>query len=126
MITGTFVVVALIVGYVVAVGLSMMATFGITRVAPAFVMQDHLLKPRYRLFQELVWLVCVTAGGYLAAWVAELTMHPLLVGILLAGVLVTILWANTWEMAQRGLGHQIVMSLVSIAGVCAGFVLHFR
>lgn len=125
MITGTFIVVALILGYVVAVGLSMMAAFGITKTAPAFVVKDHLLKPGYRFLQELIWFVCATAGGYVSAWVTG-SSHPWLVGAGLAVCLIAILWTNTWEVAQRGLGHQMAMSLVTIAGVIAGFALHLR
>jgi hypothetical protein len=33
---------------------------------------------------------------------------------------------NAWEMRQRGLGHQLVMSIVSVIGVAVGFVIHLR
>jgi len=126
MINGTFILFALALGYTVAVGLLMLATFGITKAAPAFVVKDHLLKPRYRFLQEFIWLVCVTVGSYASAWVAVLTTHPWFVAVALIFVLLVILWSNTWEMAQRGLGHQIVISIVTIAGVCAGFTVHLR
>jgi hypothetical protein len=126
MVTGTFIVVALMVGYIVAVGLSMAASFGIAKAAPGFVVKDHVLKPSYRIAQEIIWLLCVTVGAYLSAWMTEISLRPMLVAVLLAISLVGILWINTWEMSQRGMGHQIVMSLVSIAGVCAGFTLRLK
>lgn len=126
MISGTFILFAVALGYVVAVGLLMLATFGITKAAPAFVVKDHLLKPRYRFLQELVWLICVAVGSYASAWVAVLTTHLLLVGIALTATLLMILWTNTWEMAQRGLGHQVAMSLTTVIGVSIGFGIHLR
>lgn len=126
MITGTFVLFALILGYGVAVGLLMLATFGVTKAAPAFVAKEHVQNPRYRVLQEVVWFVCATAGGYVSAWVAGPAAHPWLVGVALAAALMTVLWSNKWEVAQRGLGHQIVMTFVTIAGVSAGLALRLR
>ena len=126
MINGTFILFALALGYAVAVGLLMLATFGITKAAPAFVVKDHMLKPGYRFLHELVWLICAAVGGYASSWVAVLTTHPWFVAVTLISVLLVILWTNTWEMAQHGLGHQMVMSIVTIAGVCIGFAVHLR
>ena len=49
------------------------------------------------------------------------------VGGLLAASLIGMLWFNTWEARQRGMAHQILMSLVSILGVVGGYWLanHF-
>jgi hypothetical protein len=33
------------------------------------------------------------------------------------------LWINTWEARQRGIAHQLLMSVVSLLGVAAGFKL---
>jgi hypothetical protein len=33
---------------------------------------------------------------------------------------------NVWEMRQRGLGHQLVLSFVSAVGVAIGFLIHLR
>lgn len=126
MITATFVLFALILGYGVAVGLLMLATFGITKSAPAFVAREHVLSYGYRVLQEIVWLVCATAGGYVAAWVAGPAAHPWFVGVMLAAILIAVLWGNTWEAAQRGLGHQVVMTIATVAGVGAGLVLRLR
>jgi hypothetical protein len=45
----------------------------------------------------------------------------------LAAAFVGMLWQNRWEAQQRGLAHQILMSLVALLGVAAGFglAIHF-
>lgn len=126
MINATFILFALALGYAVSAGLLMLATFSIARSSPAFVVQDHLLKPGYRFLQELLWLICTAAGGYASAWMASLTTHPWFVAITLISILLVVLWSNTWEMAQRGLGHQLLMSIITIAGVCGGFLLRLK
>jgi len=126
MINGTLTAVALVLGYFVAVGLSMLATFGIANAAPQFIAREHRLKTRYKILQELVWLVCATAGAYPSAWVADLTGKPWAVGALLACILVLIPWTNTWEMRQRGLLHQIILSIAAVAGVGVGYFLQLR
>jgi hypothetical protein len=123
LITASYIALALFLGYVVAVGLSMAATFGITAASRSFVSKNYRIRTRYKYAQDAVWLVCATAGGYVAA-VINGPSHPWLVGAGLAVILVGVLWLNAWEMRQRGLGHQISMSLVSAVGVAAGFLLH--
>lgn len=123
MITGSFIALALFVGYAVAVGLSMAATFGITAAKPDFVLKDHRIRRRYKFVQDGIWLVCATAGGYAAALVNG-QAHAWVVGPGLVAILVAALWINAWEMRQRGLGHQISISLGVVAGVTAGFMLH--
>jgi len=123
MITGTLIVLALLLGYLVAVGLSMAVTFGVTRAAPEFVANDHMLKTGYKFFQAVDWTACVIVGSYLSALVASITIRPWFVGGLLAALLVLVLWSNTWEMRQRGLGHQLLMSVATVAGVGAGYYL---
>jgi uncharacterized membrane protein YfcA len=125
MITAVLVAAALALGYGVAVGLSMAVTFGITLAGPAFVAREHRIRPVYKLIQELLWLACATAGGYVAAAVSGATM-PWLSGTLLAGIMIIVLWTNTWEMRQRGPVHQVLMSAASIAGVAAGYILWMR
>jgi hypothetical protein len=121
----SYIALALALGYAVTVGLSMAATFGITAASPAFVTRDHRILPRYKYAQDAVWLLCATAGGYAAALVNG-PMYSWIVGPGLAAILVAILWLNAWEMRQRGLGHQILMSLAAAAGVTVGFLLHLR
>jgi hypothetical protein len=123
MITASYIALALFLGYVVAVGLAMVATFGITAASRTFVVENHRIKTRYKYAQDAVWLVCATAGGYVAALING-PSHSWLVGAGLVAIFVGVLWRNVWEMRQRGLGHQISMSLVSAVGVAAGFFLH--
>ena len=125
MITGTLIAVALVLGYALVVGLSMAATFGITKAAPGLVMKNYRLKSSYKFLQDLMWLVCVMVGAYVTALIAG-TIHPWFVGSLLAGSLIAVLWSNMWEMRQRGMAHQILMTVISVAGVAAGYVLGLR
>jgi hypothetical protein len=60
MITGVLIAAALALGYTVAVGLSIAATFGITAMSPAFVTREYRIRPAYKLVQELVILVLWT------------------------------------------------------------------
>ena|ERR1700761_7108282 len=124
-ITLSYVALALFLGYAVAVALSMAATFGITAVSSNFVVKDNRIKRGYKYTQDAVWLVCATTGGYVASLVNR-ESHAWLVGSGLVAVLITVLWMNAWEMRQRGLGHQLVMSIVSAIGVAVGFVIHLR
>ncbi|HXC95809.1 MAG TPA: hypothetical protein VNU92_08905 [Edaphobacter sp.] len=121
----SYIALALFVGYAVAVGLAMAAAFGITAASRDFVVKDHRIRAPYKYTQDAVWLVCTTAGGYAAALVNGDT-YRWIVGPGLALMLVGILWFNAWEMRQRGLGHQISMSLGSMAGVTAGFLLRLH
>jgi hypothetical protein len=122
-ITISHIALALFLGYLVAVALLMAATFAITAASPGFVLKEYRIKRGYKYLQDGVWLVCATAGGYVAA-VMNGPSHSLLAGGALAAILIAVLWMNVWEMRQRGLGHQISMSLASLAGVAAGFLLH--
>ena len=124
-ITLSYIALALFLGYAVAVALSMAATFSITAVSPGFVSKNNRINPRYKFVQDAVWLVCAIAGGYVAALVNGAT-HSWLVGSALVAILVAVLWMNVWEMRQRGLGHQLVMSIGSAAGVAVGFMIHLR
>ena len=121
-ITASYIALALFLGYVVTVGLAMAATFGITAASRDFVSKDYRIRTRYKYTQNAVWLVCAAAGGYVAALVNGRD-HPWAVGIGLVAILIGVLWTNVWEMRQRGLGHQLSMSLASAVGVAAGFML---
>jgi drug/metabolite transporter (DMT)-like permease len=124
-ITLSYIALALFLGYAVAVALSMAATFGISKVSPGFVSNNNRIRREYKFVQDAVWLVCAMAGGYVAALVNG-ESHSLLVGSGLAAILIAVLWMNVWEMRQRGLGHQLVMSAGSAAGVTVGFLIHLR
>jgi hypothetical protein len=113
---------ALLAGYLVAVVLSLVATLGIGSAIPGFVVENYRVRNGYKLLQDGIWLVCSAAAGYVTALVAD-GEPPLLVGGLLAVGLVSVLWANSWESRQRGMAHQILISVASVAGVTIGFLL---
>jgi hypothetical protein len=122
-ITVSYIAFALFLGYVVAVGLSMAATFGMSAASSSFVSKDNRITTKYKYAQDAVWLVCATAAGYVAALVNGAS-YRWVVGPGLVMILVGVLWLNAWEMRQRGLGHQLVMTVISAAGVAIGFLLH--
>jgi hypothetical protein len=126
MITGSFLLLALVLGYLVTVGLSMAATFSITASSPDLVAQDHRITQRYKFIQEGVWLVCTTVGAYVTAMILGRDHSPWLGAAALVVVLVGVLWSNAWERRQRGIGHQILMSLATVAGVGVGFFFRLR
>ncbi len=125
MITGTWIAVALLLGYSVTVACALAVTFGLTSSSPAFAITAHRVTVSYKRLQLLIWLVCVTLGACVTSAVARGT-EPLITASCLAVILVAMLWMNTWEARQRGLGHQLLMSLTSVAGVVAGYQLAGR
>jgi hypothetical protein len=122
MIRVTLIAVALLLGYVLTVVAMMAATFGLTSASPDFVVRECRLTTSYKRLQAVIWLVCVTLGAFATYMVAQGT-YPVIVGGLLALVFVAMLWRNSWEARQRGMAHQILMSMVSILGVVAGYEL---
>jgi hypothetical protein len=126
MIVWTQISVALVLGYSLAVGILLVATFGLTgAVPPGFVAKQHRITPKFKRVQALVWLICVTAGAFVTCVVAQ-GAHPWVVPALLAAAFIGVLWNNTWEARQRGIAHQVLMSVVSVAGVVAGYALGVR
>ncbi|MBB5328359.1 hypothetical protein [Tunturiibacter gelidoferens] len=121
MITGSFLVLAVVLGYLVTVGLSMAATFGITAASPDLVAQGHRITQRYRFLQDGVWLMCTMVGAYVMALILGREHSPWLGAAALVTVLVGVLWTNAWERRQRGIGHQILISLATVVGVGVGF-----
>ena len=126
MITITLIAVALFLGYVLTAVCMLVATFGLTSAAPAFVLQDYRITTAYKLMQTLSWVVSVTLGAFVACAVAQAS-YPLIVAALFAVCVTLLLWLNAWEARQRGMAYQILMSLGSIAGAAAGYGLtsHF-
>ncbi|MCU1320519.1 MAG: hypothetical protein JWM43_168 [Acidobacteriaceae bacterium] len=122
MITGTLIAVALILGYVLTVLCSLAATFALTSASPKFVSRDFKITAGYKRVQTLIWLPCVTAGAFVTCAIAQ-TNHPLMAAALLAIVLMGVLWFNTQEAQQRGIAHQMLMSVVTLAGAAAGYSL---
>jgi hypothetical protein len=126
MIAATQIVVSLILGYGLAVGCLLVATFGLTSASPAFVAKGYRITAGYKRLQALVWLLCSAAGGFVTCVVAQ-GLRPWVVPFVLAAAFIGMLWRNTWEARQRGMAHQILMSVVSIVGVATGYALaeHF-
>ena len=125
MINYTIIGLAVLAGYIATVLGSLVTTMGLTTAMPRFVVADHKVRGAYKLAHELLWLLCTILGGFVTArvgmgvaiWKQE---------FLLIGVLVLMLWRNTWEARQRGTAHQILISLLTVAGVLAGFSLRFK
>jgi hypothetical protein len=122
MLSFIWIVIGLVAGYLVAVVLSLLATLGIGSAFPRFVMEDNRVRSGYKLLQDGIWLACTAAAGYVTALIAT-GWDPLLVGCLLAAILIGVLWANSWESRQRGMAHQILMSVATVVGITIGFLL---
>ena len=125
MITVIFLSIALLLGYATTVLLSMASTFAITSTSKSFVVKDFKIRPRYKLLQDLLWLPCAIAGGYVASFIAS-GVNQWMAGAAFIALLTGILWTNRWEMRQRGVPHQVVMTLMSIAGVVIGFMIRIQ
>ncbi len=125
---GTLVVVGagLALGYVLVVVCALAATIGIAAAAPRFVVRDHYLRPGYKLLHEAAWTAASLGGGFLAA--AAVGSRPLAwsAGAGLIAALLLILWTNSWEARQRGLPHQILITVLTCAGVAGGVFLRVR
>jgi hypothetical protein len=126
MMTGSFLLLALILGYSITVGLAMAATFGIAAASSDFVVRDSRIRRRYKFMQDGAWLLCTMAGAYATALVLGRDHRPWLGAAALVTTLIAMLWINSWEMRQRGIGHQILMSVLTVVGVGAGFALRLR
>ncbi len=109
-------------GYTVTVVLSMLTTFAITMALPKFVEADYLVRNGYKLVHEALWLLCAFAGGYVTSLVCR-GVHTMVTEGLLAASLIWILWDNSWEARQRGIAHQMLISLFTLAGVAGGYML---
>jgi len=125
MITVIFLFLALLFGYATTVILSMAITFAITSTSKNFVVKDFRIRRRYNLVQDLLWLPCVIPGAYVASWIGS-ALSQWMTGAAFIALLVVVLWANAWERRQRGIPHQIVMTLMSIAGVVAGVMIRVQ
>ena len=95
---------------------------GIASASPRFVVANYRVRSSYKVTHELMWFFCVLIGGFVTARVG-MGMSQWRQELGLSGVLLLMLWRNTWEARQRGTAHQILISLLTVAGVMAGFVL---
>ncbi len=116
---------SVLAGYCMTVACALIGTMGIASAAPRFVVADHRVRGTYKLTHEAMWFCCVVVGGFVTARVG-LGMSEWRQEIGLIGVLELILWRNTWEARQRGMAHQIVISLLTVAGVLIGFSIRNR
>ncbi len=125
MITVIFLSIALLFGYATTVLLSMAVTFAVTSISKNFVVRDFKIRARYKLLQETTWLPCTIAGGYVASFISS-GVSQWIAGAAFIAVLAGVLWTNAWEMRQRGVPHQVIMTVISIAGTVIGFMLRIR
>lgn len=111
---------ATLVGYIVTVACALAGTMALTAAAPRLVLADHRMRAGFKLLYEGLWFISVTLGAFATSRVG---MHAsrLEQQLVLTGALLFVLWRNTWEARQRGVAHQIFISLVTVAGVMLGF-----
>lgn len=125
MIEAAYIAGGLLLGYSVSVAMFLVATLGLASAAPAFAVRGYRLRTGYKLLQQVLWMGCTFAGGFAAALVVG-DIYTLGAAALLAAVLIAVLWKNSWEARQRGLAHQLLMSMATVTGVGLGFVMAHR
>ena len=116
---------AIAVGYGVTVLISLLLTFAVTMALPRFAEADHLIRNGYKLLHESIWLVAAALGGYVTAAVAR-GIHPMVTELALMAALIWVLWDNSWEARQRGMAHQVLITVCTVVGVAGGYVLQAR
>ncbi len=113
---------SVLAGYCTSVICALIGTMGIASASPRFVIANHRVRSSYKVTHELMWFGCVLIGGFVTARVG-LGMSQWRQELGLISVLLIMLWRNTWEARQRGTAHQILISLLTIAGVMVGFLV---
>ena len=113
---------ALALGYTVTIALSMVLTFAVTMALPKFVASEHLIRNGYKLVHEILWLLGAATGGYVTALVGR-GIHPFLTEAALMAALIWVLWENSWEARQRGMAHQVLITVFTVVGVAGGYML---
>ena len=116
---------AALAGYVTTVLCVWSGTMTLTASAPQVVVADHRLRPGYKMLHQLLWFFCVLIGAFVTARVGMHTNQKQQEAALSAALLF-VLWRNTWEARQRGVASQVLMSILTLAGVAAGFALENR
>ena len=116
---------AVLVGYTVTVSMALVATMGIASGAPQFTVRDHRVRGPYKLLHEVIWFACALTGGFVAS-MAGMGVYVWKAELGLSAALLLMLWRNTWEARQRGTAHQILISLLTVAGVLSGYALQHR
>ena len=111
---------SVLVGYCMTVLCALVGTMSIASAAPRFVIANYRVRSTYKFTHEVMWFFCVVIGGFVTARVG-LGMSEWRQEIGLCVVLLVMLWRNTWEARQRGMVHQILISVLTIAGVLVGF-----
>jgi hypothetical protein len=121
----SFAVLVIFLGYAAVVGCSPGMTLALTSAAPQFVEGNHCVRGPYKLAQAASWLVCTAVGGFVTAWMGNRSFARL-EGMVLAGVLITVLWGNTWEVRQRGLAHQILLTALTMVRMSVGYMFRHQ
>ena len=109
---------AVLAGYIVAVGLILLSTMAIASAAPRFVVANHRVRGSYKLLHECMWFLSAMTGAFVTARIGS-EVQPIRLELVLSGALLVILWRNTWEARQRGIAHQILITILTVAG-CGG------
>jgi hypothetical protein len=122
MLSAALIIVSLILGYVVTVALSMVSTFAIVHLRRSIVLDDNRLSTRYKLLQDLLWVLCSAIGGYLALLVAQ-HASLLLTAALLAAILIFMLWKNSAETRQVGLLYMLLTSACIVIGIASAYFI---
>ena len=113
---------AVLAGYIVAVSLILLSTMAIASAAPRFVIANHRVRGSYKLLHECMWFLSTMSGAVVTARIGA-EVQPIRLVLVLSGTLLSILWWNTWEARQRGIAHQVLITILTVAGVVAGVSL---
>lgn len=122
MLSAARIIVSLIFGYVVTVALVAASTFAIVHLRRDIVLDGRRLSTRYKLLQDLLWILHSAIGGYIALLIAWNASHTL-TAALLAVILLVTLWRNSEEARQIGLLHMLAASGSIIIGIAAAYYL---
>ena len=125
MLSYTILAIAILLGYTTTVATSLVMTMGIAAGAAKFVVRDYCVRGPYKLLHELLWFLCSVLGGFVAS-MAGMGITEWKAKLGLSGFLVFMLWRNTWEARQRGTAHQILITVLTVAGVLTGYALQKR